>query len=287
MQFAVSNIAWQASDRRAAYARLERAGITGLEVAPGLLFSDSEDPFLPTERELAAVLDEISAYGLSLVSMQSLLFGVSGADLFGDAEGQIAFSRGLGRAIDLAARLGLPNLVLGSPKQRIRPAGMTSEAAMEHAAAILRPLADKAAASGIRIAMECNPVDYGTNFLTTPDETLAFVRYAAHPAIALNFDIGASYLTGTFAQVNCLIEDAGDTISHVHISEPFLSLAPADPTEAGRVLCALQDIGYKHAVSIEMRQPENGLTGLDEALRNLAVARNILEASATGRARNC
>ena len=94
MEFAVSNIAWATSDRLAAYARLNAAGITRLEIAPGLFFPESADPFIPSEFELANAVEETSQYGLELVSMQSLLFGVAEADLFGDARGRLAFTRG-------------------------------------------------------------------------------------------------------------------------------------------------------------------------------------------------
>lgn len=281
MRFAVSNIAWGPSDRLAAYARLQAADITGLEIAPGLLFAGSEDSFVPTKAELSAARKEIASFGLTPVSMQSLLFGVEGAELFGDADGRSAFLRGLERAITLAARLEIPNLVMGSPKQRIRPDWMDEHAAMDRAVEMLAPLADTASTAGTKIAMECNPVEYGTNFLTTPDETLAFVHHAAHAAITLNFDVGATYLTGTFVQVEALLRAAGAAISHVHISEPFLAPAPADPADAARVLHTLRAMGYGHAVSIEMQQPEGGLSGLDTALRKLKAARASSAASDT------
>ena len=181
------------------------------------------------------------------------------------------------RAIGLAERLEIPNLVLGSPKQRVRPKTMSPQTAIDRAIETLRPLADSAESAGVKIAMECNPVEYGTNFLVTPSETLAFVQCAAHSSITLNFDVGATHLTQTFTHVEGLLRDAGDWISHVHISEPFLGPAPADPLDAARVLRTLQSIGYTNAISIEMRRPRNGLHGLDSALRNLAAAKSILE----------
>lgn len=275
MRFAVSNIAWRPDERRAAYARLQAAGVTGLEIAPGLFFADSADPFAPTDAELAAATTEIAAAGLAPVSMQSLLFGVEGAALFGDGPGREAFGTGIARAIDLAGRLGIPNLVLGSPKQRLRPEGMATDTAMNHARDILLPLAERARAAGTVIAMECNPADYGANFLVTPEETLAFVRHAAHPAITLNFDLGAAILTGTAPRVEHLLEEAGPTISHVHLSEPHLAPAPAGPDLAARVIAALRRLGYKAAVSIEMRRPDDGLVGLDTSLRYLGAARDM------------
>lgn len=276
MRFAVSNIAWSRAERLAAYARLGAAGITGLEIAPGLLFGDGEDPFAPSAAAMAATRAELAAAGLRLVSMQSLLFGVAGADLFGDAAGREAFATGIGRALALAARLQIPNLVLGSPAQRQRPPGMGLETAMDAAAELLRPLADRAWEAGTQIAIECTPVAYGTNFLVTPAETLQFVQQAQHPAIRLNFDVGALLMTETFNQVEALLETAGSLISHVHLSEPFLAPAPADPATAIRVLKRLRAMGYARAVSIEMRRPQAGLVGLDRALQHLQVARDAV-----------
>jgi sugar phosphate isomerase/epimerase len=273
MRFAVSNIAWSPGERRTAYARLKAAGFDGLEIAPGLLFAESADPLAPTTAEVEAARSEIAVAGLTLVSMQSLLYGVEGADLFGDADGRAAFLTGLDRAVALAGRLGIPNLVLGSPKQRNRPEGLDAGAAMDRAADFLRPVADAAHAVGSVIAVECNPAAYGTNFLTTPDETLAFVHRADHPAITLNFDLGAAHMTGCFDRIEALLEAAGPSISHVHVSEPLLAPAPADPAAAARVLRTLGAMGYAGAVSIEMRPPENGLSGLEAALERLRAAR--------------
>ena len=273
MRFAMSNIAWGYEERLAAYARLAAADVTGLEVAPGLLFEHCADPLMPDASALATARAEIDDAGLTLVSMQSLLFGVNGADLFGDSDGRAAFLRGLSRAIALAERLEIPNLVMGSPKQRSHPDTMTTQDAMARAVELLLPVADAAQAAGTVIAMECNPTTYGTNFLTTPDETRAFVQQANHPAITLNFDIGATFLTETFDQVEALLEAALAWTTHVHISEPFLAPSPADPAQAARVLRKLSSSGYDRAVSIEMRRPEDGLTGVEMALTRLTQAR--------------
>ena len=273
MFFAVSNIAWEPSERQAAYELLAAANIIGLEIAPSLLFDKSNNPFRPSGETMAKTLGEIESAGLFLVSMQSLLFGVAGADLFGNAEGRQAFITGLERAIALAGQLGIPNLVLGSPKQRKYPEEMSLDDAMNRAADILRPLADSALAAGTRIAMECNPAEYGTNFLITPDEVLRFVERAEHPAITLNFDLGATHLTGTFGQVEEQLGTAVSKTSHLHISEPFLAPAPSDPTDTARVLRKLQALAYDKAVSVEMRRPDDGLAGLGAAIRKLNSAR--------------
>jgi hypothetical protein len=85
----MSNIAWSPEDRFVAYAMLAEAGAFGLEVAPGMLFSRSADPLRPEQQEERRALAEIAGAGLSLVSMQSLLFGVENAALFGSADARV------------------------------------------------------------------------------------------------------------------------------------------------------------------------------------------------------
>ena len=46
----MSNIAWLVEERLEAYAILAEAGITGLEIAPGIFFHADDDPFVPDAR---------------------------------------------------------------------------------------------------------------------------------------------------------------------------------------------------------------------------------------------
>lgn len=256
MKLAISNIAWAPVDARAAYALLARHGCTGLEIAPALAFPDAADPFAPDTAQVARFAAERGEFGLELVSMQSLLFGVTGAQLFGTSEERATFADAMGRAIDLAGRIGVPNLVFGSPRQRAFPESMTAEAAREQAAEMFTRLGDRARAAGTVIALEPNPASYGTNFLTTVTKAAAFVAALDHPAITLNFDIGALIANGETADVAALWRVAAGRISHVHISEPELAPAPADPALLARLADELTALGYGGWFSIEMRQPE-------------------------------
>ena len=139
MRLAVSNIAWLAEERLEAYAILAEAGVTGLEIAPGIFFHAAHDPFVPDNASAREALREAADAGLSVVSMQSLLFGVTGAGLFDGAEARAVFEAGMHRAIALAGRFGIPNLVFGSPAQRRVPDGMGCRAASFSSARPPRP----------------------------------------------------------------------------------------------------------------------------------------------------
>ena len=278
MRLAVSNIAWAATERNEAYALLRDHGIEGLEIAPGLFFSGAADPFVPTLDEASTALDALERAGLRLVSMQSLLFGVTGAALFGNAVAHSALRRGMSRAIGLAGRFGIPNLVFGSPAQRVIPDGMDRTRARQIAAEAFREMGDEASQAGTSLGVEFNPAAYGTNFLNEGKDALAFVQEVDHPAVTLILDVGAMEMNGQRDQIADLALMAKGRISHVHISEPNLAPAPADTDAAAAVMTAMADSGYGRWFSIEMKAGA-GLAALSGALERLTGAARLASRS--------
>ena len=274
MNFAVSNIAWPASQRLASYEVLEKHSIQGLEIAPGLFFEGAEDVFRPEASLLRARLAETDARGLRLVSMQSLLFGVAGAALFEDTGALARLEEGIVRAIELAERLDIPNLVFGSPKQRVVPLGMDLHEAQKRAGEIFVRLGDRAVAAGTVIAMEANPKEYGTNFLNRSEDVLDFVTVLDHPGVRMVLDIGATRINGGIDRIPQLIAKTTPVLSHVHISEPFLAPAPSDASLTAEILSALTAVDYARFVSIEMKAtkktPVDSMTGALERLLEAA-----------------
>ena len=272
MRLAVSNIAWSPADRLAAYRILQKAGITGLEIAPGLFFHTSPNPFAPGHAAARQALIEIEDAGLTLVSMQSMLFGVTGAALFEGPLPRRVFENAMVRSVELAGRFGIPNCVFGSPKQRCVPDGIAMDQAMAEAAAVFRRLGDRAQQAGTRIAIEANPARYGTNFLTTLGEAEAFVALVDHPAIVTILDLGAMHVNGEFDTAPDRIPTLMPHLNHVHVSEPDLAPAPASGTDLLPVLRTLQAQAYAKAVSIEMQAPRGGLAEVEAAVERLVGA---------------
>lgn len=268
MRLGVSNIAWTFEERFAAYDMMQRAGVTGLEIAPGILFAGEDDVLEPGEAAVRRALGETAAAGLALVSMQSLLFGVDGAALFGPPEARDRLADAMGRAIALAGRLGIANMVFGSPRQRVLPDGLPQDVAWRQAADLFRALGDAARAVGTRIAIEPNPAAYGTNFLNTLAQARAFVDLVDHPAITLILDTGAMSMNQETADIVALAGRFG----HVHLSEPQLAPAPAKAAPTQALLQALAAGGYRGAVSIEMKRAPGGLADLDAAMARMCSA---------------
>ncbi len=257
MKLAISNIAWSPDLARTAYGLMRDHGFTGLEIAPGLTFAGEADVFCPGAPALAAFRADLAEFGLRAVSMQSLLFGVSGAQIFGTPEELAHFEAAMGRAIALAEMLEIPNLVFGSPRNRAFPDGMSAQAVTDHSRAVFRRLGDRALAAGTTLALEPNPAAYGTNFLTTVEAAACYVAALDHPGVTLNYDLGALYMNGEQARAGALYDLAEGRVSHVHISEPNLAPAPADAESLTGIATALLSRGYDRWFSIEMRAPDN------------------------------
>lgn len=277
MRLAVSNLAWPVARASQAYDVLAEEGVTGLEVAPGLLFPGEPDPFRPSAAARAEARYSLTAAGLTLCSMQSLLFGVAGAALFGEAQARQALEAGLLRAVHLAEMLEIPNLVMGSPKNRIRPDGLPETEAEQSAAETFRRLGAAAQKAGCVFAIEPNPAAYGTNFLTTTQAAAAFVRRVDHPGVRLNFDIGALQVNDTFADLEPLLRETADITSHVHLSEANLKPFPGNGETAATVFTALRESGWAGWVSIEMLADADDPIGV--LRHSVAATRAAMEAS--------
>lgn len=282
MKLAFSNIAWLPRQRDAAYAILKENGIRGLEIAPGLFLADAKDAFQPSLAECEAALAPMGAAGLELVSMQSLLFGVEHAALFGDRSERDGFERAMTRAIRLAGLLGIPNMVFGSPRQRNIPAEMAREEAERIALDVFRRLGDIAAAEGTILGLEINPRAYGTNFLTDAEETAVFVSKVSHPAIKMILDVGAMHLNDDFDGLASFVAKYVTMICHVHLSEPYLAPAPAHASQAGAVLGALSSMGYQRWYSVEMKAvPGRELEAVERSVARLKQGVDSIHAGAS------
>jgi sugar phosphate isomerase/epimerase len=267
MRLAISNIAWKPQEREAVYTFLAGQGVHGLEIAPAQAFAGEPDPVAPSPAAVLAFRSETERYSLELVSMQSLLFGVTDALLFGAHAQRERFQQGLARAVALAGRLGIPNLVLGSPANRAIPDGMSRAEAERIAMNVFRAVGDLCLAANAKLALEPNAAAYGTNFLNTIGETLAFVQRVGHPAVSVNFDIGSLHMNGEMGEAAEWFAKAMPFVSHVHISEPNLAPAPKDAGQFESLARAILACGYRGWFSIEMRAAgDDNLAGVKAAI---------------------
>ncbi len=253
MRIAISNIAWDApAEDPAVAAILRNLGVDAIDVAPSKYFPSFRDA---TDADLATVKAWWSNAGIELTGMQSLLFGTAGLNVFGTVQVQQEMLDYLGVVCRIGAGLGATRLVFGSPKCRDRGTISDDEAAAA-ALPFFRSLGDIAASHGVTICLEPNPPAYGSNFMTTSDDTAQIVRAVDHPAIRMQFDTGA--LSMNDEDPESVLSAHADLIGHVHASEPHLKTLGESKSKLAQAAAAIRRHLPDHVVTIEMLPPKEG-----------------------------
>ena len=242
MKLAISNIAWEAKDDPYLLHELPAHGCQALEIAPTRVFPEKPYDRLPEARFYAD--DLLKKDGLPICSMQSIWYRRS-ESIFGSPEETDSLIRYTKEAVLFAEAVRCPNLVFGSPKNRILPEGKQPEDACD----FFRAIGDFAAEHGAAIALEAVPESYGTNFLNLTSQVYDFVCAVGSEGLMMNLDFGSMLMNG---------EDPADIkryipkVNHVHISEEGLE-GIVHRREHKLFIQALKDAGYDRFVSIEMR----------------------------------
>lgn len=241
IKLSISNIAWTAENDQHVYLYMQQAGFQGLEIAPTRVFQ--ERPYEKKEEARAFATEIKGKYGLDICSMQSIWYGHS-EKIFGTDEERQSLIDYTKQAIDFAEAIGAGNLVFGCPKNRC--IGENDDRGI--AVGFFRTLGDYAVEHGTVLAMEANPVIYGTNFINKTNAAVEMIKEVGSKGFKLNLDFG------TIIYNEEKIQDVAayaDLINHVHISEPNLKLIE-HRAEHKELLRILRDSAYDGFVSIEM-----------------------------------
>lgn len=246
LKLSISNIAWTSGDDRLVYAYMRDAGFSGLEIAPTRLF-----PEKPYEKKAEAgcyAAQLLNDHGLRICSMQSIWYGHS-EKIFGSKEERAILLDYTMRAIDFAEMIGAGNLVFGCPKNRVIQDGDDRAVAVE----FFRSLGEYAAKHGTVLAMEANPVIYGTNFINKTKDAVELIKEVGSEGFKLNLDFGTIIYNEESLEE---IEQYVDLINHVHISEPNLKLIEKR-VEHEILFEMLRRHDYDRYVSVEMGKRED------------------------------
>jgi len=249
VRIAASNLAWDPDEDESVSDLMRSLGIEALEIAPTRIW---ESPLSASPRQRMEYKEWWAERGITIVSLQALLFGRPDLVLFDSAASRAATLEFLKGMIELAADLGATRLVFGSPRNRTRGT-MTVKQADEVALPFFRAIGDLAVEAGVVFCIEPNPVMYDCDWITTLDEGHRFAVEVAHEGIAVNADSGGITLAGEDPSI--VIPRAIGSIAHFHISEPQLAPIGSGGVAHRSFAEALRASGYHGWASVEMRPP--------------------------------
>jgi D-psicose/D-tagatose/L-ribulose 3-epimerase len=278
LKLAISNIAWDPAHDDAVARVMQRLAVSGLEVAPTRIWER------PTEASRAEVLEyreRWAARGVEIVAMQALLYGRPDLVVFGSAAERRQTLDYLAAISQLGSWLGAATLVFGSPKNR-RVDGVPVDEIRDSAVSFFREAGREAAAVGVRLCIEPNPSQYECNFVTCAADAVALVREVGSEGFGLHLDSGAMTLSGD--DPSRTFEECAGSMSHFHVSEPFLAPVGEGPVDHQAFAAALRRADYDGWCSIEMR-PASDRGADEQARRALRFATNVYRGSREDRGR--
>lgn len=246
MILSASNIGWDSSQDVEIYKKMADCGFKGLEIAPTRIFP--VNPYDNLENASNFAKEIKSSYGFTITSMQSIWFGRR-ENLFESDLSKQSLLDYTKKAIIFANACNCKNLVFGSPKNR----NMPENAKVSDVLDFFKELGNFAYKNNTVLALEPNPIIYGTNFINTTIEAINLVKEVNSKGFKVNFDLGT--VINNNEDLEVIFEDIS-LINHVHISMPYL--LPIEEQEIHqRLKNILIEKQYKNAVSIEMAKPEN------------------------------
>lgn len=227
---------------------LKQAGITRLEIAPTRSFYGVEDI---TSEMLTAELKFWKENNISIVAMQSLLFGKPELQLFGSTGSRNALFEHLVKLYKVASTLGATKLIFGSPNNRVVPEDLGQSKAWDLAVGFFFKAGEAAKDFGLELCIEPNPTLYGCNFITNASDGLRIVRDVNSDGFKLHLDTACMALSDDHVEKS--ICDAGELLAHFHVSAAGLGPLEEYFVDHQASINALRKIDYRGTVSVEMR----------------------------------
>jgi sugar phosphate isomerase/epimerase len=251
MRLAISNIAWDVAEDDSVAKLLGKLCVDAIDVAPSKYFPD---PLNAKDKEIVSIRRWWADHGIEITGMQSLMFGTTGLNVFGDDKIKETMLNHLQALCRIGAGLGAVRLSFGSPKNRDR-SGLSDSEALEHAVNFFRRLGFLAREYGVIICLEPNPAHYGANFMTTSEETANVVEAIDNIAIRMQFDTGTLTINGENPEA--VLTRSSRLIGHIHASEPDLVPLGDGVTDHQLMYKMLLKHLPESVVSIEMAATKN------------------------------
>lgn len=230
-----------------------KTGYTGIEVAPFTLAAAATDISISERNKLR---DAVLKHQLKIVGLHWLLVKPGGLHInHPDSAVRSRTGRYFCDLVDLCADLGGSIMVIGSPKQRNVPPGVSQAQAREWSAGVLRDAVKLAEDRGVTLCLEpLSPAE--TNFINTAAEAIEFTRQFNSPNFKIILDVKA--MCSEARPIPQIIRESWPHFAHFHANDKNLKGPGFGDVDFQPIAAALREVGYNGFVSVEVFKFDEG-----------------------------
>lgn len=260
MKLSISSLAWLPEETSEVYDLLLEHQIDCIDTVPLHIVKSLLEPQVVFECAW-------SKRSISVVGMQSLFYEIGDTKFFENEDSVNKATYYFKNVASLAEKIGAKYLVFGSPKQRCLDG---SEIQANRAKSFFERVSQICKEYRTILCIEPNSSEYGTNFLTSTDDTAEFIRSMSLENVMMNFDTGCDLMNGVNPVES--FKKHCDIIGHIHLSSPNLKLITEETLDHSLLSDAIKRSGYEGCLTVEMMGEafkENRIKNLDVALKLL------------------
>ena len=265
MKRSTSNIALSAFDHIDQLSRLQKMGLSGLEVAPSRIWADT---WLGLKNsDIIGYRKSVESAGLEIVGLHSLFYDHPELGLFRDPETRAQTLDYMEHLSKLCRDLGGKTLTYGGGRKR---GAMSPDAAHAESIAFFSDLIPRIETHGTVFCFEpLGPSD--SDFINSVYDSIHLVKAVNHPSLQVQLDAKALVVNNELNED--VFRDCAPYLVHVHANEPDLGvLGSSGLIDHFTIGSLLKKIGYEGYVSIEQK-----MIGEDDPLVALSQSADILK----------
>tara|TARA_Y100000816_G_scaffold276063_1_gene244872 strand:- start:275 stop:1078 length:804 start_codon:yes stop_codon:yes gene_type:complete len=267
MQLLISNLAWKKNELENVLKFLKKKKIKNLEFSLHNLFKHQ-----PKLKKIKEIKDFWNSKSIKFYSMQSILYKVNDAYIFGNSRQQNIFYSEVINKIKIAHYLNAKIIIFGSPKNK-KIFNRSQKECNDLMIKFLKKISPICEKYKITLCLESNPKIYKTEFLTKTNEAINLIKKIKSKYIKLNLDLGT--IISNKENLNDIVKQNIKIIGHVQISSPFLKNLSKYKIKIKKLVKCLKNKNYKKKISIEMlSEKENNLSLIKEIFEIIDVKNN-------------
>ena len=248
MKLLISNIAWKNSENTKIAKLLNKKKIKLLEFAPDILLTKDY-----TKKDLILTKKFWRLKNIKLYSMQSILYEVDNAFLYGNEIQRKKFFEEIKKKIDLAKTLGAKIIIFGSPRNRKtfkKGKYMLDKIGLN----MFKKIASYTNKRKIIFCLEANPKIYKAGYLNYTRDVISIVKKINNKYLKVNLDL--STIISNKENIKKIIKENISIIAHAQISAPYLLDILKYKKKIKELIKLLRLNNYKKNISIEMTKPK-------------------------------